>query len=163
LPNRHLIDVNTEQKRDNAMKEWAYWVEEHQKPKKEQLEINPLNTWFINNFEKFKLISAALSLVGFFLRMHLLQLVIHVSTSLVIPYHTKRSWFINNFEKFKLIDGILYRVINTNGELVRQLVLPETCIATVMTSLHDGNSYGIPCEMVGYDKDVLISAFGSLK
>ena len=28
-------------------------------------------------------------------------------------------------------------VINTNGELVRQLVLPETCIATVMTSLHD--------------------------
>jgi hypothetical protein len=37
----------------------------------------------------------------------------------------------------KLIDGILYRVINTNGELVRQLVLPETCIATVMTSLHD--------------------------
>jgi hypothetical protein len=28
-------------------------------------------------------------------------------------------------------------VFNTNGELVRQLVLPETCIATVMTSLHD--------------------------
>ena len=28
-------------------------------------------------------------------------------------------------------------VINTNGELVRQLVLPETCIATVITSLHD--------------------------
>jgi hypothetical protein len=49
----------------------------HQKPKKEQLEINPLNTWFINNFEKFK-----------------------------------------------LIDGILYRVININGELVRKPVLP---------------------------------------
>ena len=89
LPNRHLIDVSAEQKRDNTMKEWAYWVEEHRKSKKEQLR-NPLNTWFINNFEKFK-----------------------------------------------LIDGILYRVINTNGELVRQLVVPEICIATVMTSLHN--------------------------
>ena len=83
LPNRHMVDVNAEQKRDNFMTEWAYSVEEHRKPTKEQLERNPHNTWFINNFEKFK-----------------------------------------------LIDGILYRVINTNGELVRQLVLPETCIAS---------------------------------
>jgi hypothetical protein len=29
LPNRHLIDVNPEQKRDNCIKEWTYWVEEH--------------------------------------------------------------------------------------------------------------------------------------
>jgi hypothetical protein len=97
------------------------------------------------------LTSAALSLVGFFLRMHLLQLVIHVSTSLVIPYHTKRSltsesvlsrqrnplntWFINNFEKFKLIDGILYRVINTNGELVQHWRLSGVCLAKVIHQL----------------------------
>ena len=60
LPNRHLVDVNAEQKRDNSMKEWEYWLEEHRKPKKEQLERNPLNTWFINNFEKFKLIDGIL-------------------------------------------------------------------------------------------------------
>ena len=44
-----------------------------------------------NGWDDSMLISAALLLVGFFLRMHLLQFVIHVSTSLVIPYHTKRS------------------------------------------------------------------------
>ena len=90
LPNRHLIVVNAEQKRDNCIKEWTYWVEEHRKPTKKQLDRNALNTWFINNFEKLK-----------------------------------------------LFDGILYRVINTNGELVRHLVLAETCFTTVMTSLHD--------------------------
>jgi hypothetical protein len=56
------------------------------------------------------------------------------ASALQLERNPLNTWFINNFEKFKLIDGILYRVINANGELVRQLVLPETCIATVMTS-----------------------------
>jgi transposase InsO family protein len=44
-------------------------------------------------------------------------------------------------------------VINTNGELVRQLVLPETCIATVMTSLHDDIGYQVRDRTLSLVKD----------
>jgi hypothetical protein len=83
LPNRHLIDVSAEQKRDNTMKEWAYWVEEHRKSKKEQLR-NPLNTWFINNFEKFKLIDG----VGWFLSTYMYASVAVSNPRFDISSHT---------------------------------------------------------------------------
>ncbi|VDI53176.1 Hypothetical predicted protein [Mytilus galloprovincialis] len=55
LPAQHLVDIKSEQKSDYRIKEWIYWVSEHRKPTKEQLERSPENTWFVNNFDKLQL------------------------------------------------------------------------------------------------------------
>ena len=60
LPTQHLVDVRKEQRTDYSIKEWIYWVAEHRKPAKEQLERSPENTWFLNNFDKMKLIDGVL-------------------------------------------------------------------------------------------------------
>ena len=90
LPSQKLVDVKTEQHRDSHIRNWIYWVSEHRKPAKEQMDYSPLN-----------------------------------------------NWFLNNFDKLRIVDGVLYREVTVNGETLKQLVLPEACISTVMTSLHD--------------------------
>ncbi|VDH97528.1 Hypothetical predicted protein [Mytilus galloprovincialis] len=38
LPSQHLVNIKMEQKQDTYLKDWIYWVDEHRKPRKEQLE-----------------------------------------------------------------------------------------------------------------------------
>ena len=51
LPSQHIVDIKSEQKLDTDIKEWIYWVEQHRKPPKDQLERSPLTTWFLNNYK----------------------------------------------------------------------------------------------------------------
>ncbi|VDI19928.1 Hypothetical predicted protein [Mytilus galloprovincialis] len=52
LPPKSMVNIKTAQKNDKIMKEWLYWVQEHRKPAKHQIERTPWNIWFINNFDK---------------------------------------------------------------------------------------------------------------
>ncbi|VDI64574.1 Hypothetical predicted protein, partial [Mytilus galloprovincialis] len=56
LPSQHLVNIKMEQKQDTYLKDWIYWVDEHRKPRKEQLERSPWNTWFLNNYDKLKMV-----------------------------------------------------------------------------------------------------------
>ncbi len=60
LPFLPSVNVKQDQKNDDFIREWIYWVKEHRKPAKEQLERSPHNTWFINNFEKLQLVDGVL-------------------------------------------------------------------------------------------------------
>ena len=44
LPTQHFVDVKWEQKSDQIITDWIYWVAEHRKPRIEQLERLPQNT-----------------------------------------------------------------------------------------------------------------------
>lgn len=43
----------------------------------------------------------------------------------------------NNFEKLKFIRGVLYRETQTEEKSTKQIVLPKSCIETVLTLLHN--------------------------
>ncbi|VDH99417.1 Hypothetical predicted protein [Mytilus galloprovincialis] len=60
LPSQKLVDVKAEQRRDRFIKDWIYWISEHRKPDKQQLSYSPLNNWFLNNYEKLKIIDGVL-------------------------------------------------------------------------------------------------------
>ncbi|VDH90836.1 Hypothetical predicted protein [Mytilus galloprovincialis] len=54
LPSQHLVNIKMEQKQDTYLKDWIYWVDEHRKPRKEQLERSPWNTWFIEQLRQIE-------------------------------------------------------------------------------------------------------------
>ncbi|VDH92210.1 Hypothetical predicted protein [Mytilus galloprovincialis] len=60
VPLQQLINIRIEQKQDAYLKDWIYWVDEHRKPRMEQLERSPRNTWFLNNYDKLKMADGVL-------------------------------------------------------------------------------------------------------
>lgn len=54
-----------------------------------------------------------------------------------IPYSPIHSMIWKNFDRFCIEDGILYRKINRDEELEKQVLLPKSMIPTVMRMLHN--------------------------